>query len=141
MPIRLLTVFTLSLLLLFSTACAAATSTAPSAGGNSGPYRTASVQDLNQMLANGESVFVLDVRTPAEYTGDGHIAGSTLIPVDQVANRLAEIPTDQTVACFCRSGNRSQVACQTLANAGYTNLLNIDGGITAWKAAGFPVEN
>lgn len=137
MLLRVSATLALLLLALVSSACTAA---APAAS-NSEPYRTISVADLNQMLSNGESVFVLDVRTSAEYTGDGHIAGSTLIPVDQVAARLSEIPTDQTVACFCRSGNRSQSACQTLADAGYTNLINVDGGINAWKSAGYPFEN
>lgn len=137
MQVRIVATLALIVLALFSTACSAATPAASS----SEPYRNISVTDLNQMLSNGESVFVLDVRTPQEYTVDGHVAGSTLIPVDEVAARLSEIPTDQPVACFCRSGNRSQVACQTLADAGYTNLLNVEGGIGAWKSAGLPFEN
>ncbi|PDW04721.1 rhodanese-like domain-containing protein [Candidatus Viridilinea mediisalina] len=99
-----------------------------------------SVQQLKTTLDSAQPILVLDVRTPAEYVGDGHIAGSLLIPVEELPARLDEVPNDQPIACFCRSGNRSQTACSILARAGYSNLSNVDGGIRAWVAAGYPVE-
>lgn len=99
-----------------------------------------SVQQLKTTLESEQPILVLDVRTPAEYVGDGHIAGSLLIPVEELPARLAEVPNDQPIACFCRSGNRSQTACSILARAGYSDLSNVEGGIRAWVAAGYPVE-
>jgi phage shock protein E len=53
---------------------------------------------------------------------------------------MGELQKDQPIACFCRSGNRSRTACEQLAQAGFTTLVNVDGGIGAWTAAGYPVE-
>lgn len=53
---------------------------------------------------------------------------------------MDELEQDKPIACFCHSGNRSRTACAQLAPAGFTNLVNIDSGIVAWKAASYPVE-
>jgi phage shock protein E len=84
-------------------------------------------------------VVMLDVRTPEEYA-QGHIPGVTLIPLDQVGNRLAEIPKDKTIVVTCRSGNRSAQAAQLLRQKGYENVHNMLGGFAAWENAGYPVE-
>lgn len=122
--------------LLFAAACAPAPQSAMPAGG----FTTISVSDLKTRLDAGEALLVLDVRTPEEYAQDGHIAGSTLIPLQELPQRMDELQQDQAIACFCRSGNRSLTACDQLAQAGFTNLVNVDGGIGAWRAAGYPVE-
>lgn len=121
--------------LLLAVACAPAPQAAPAGG-----YTTISVGDLKARLDAGAELLVLDVRTPEEYAQDGHIAGSTLLPLQELPQRLGELQKDQPIACFCRSGNRSRSACEQLAQAGFTNLVNVDGGIGAWTAAGYPVE-
>ncbi len=113
---------------------------APAPGSSAGGFATISVGDLKARLDAGEPLLVLDVRTPEEYAQDGHIAGATLIPLAELPQRMGELEKDQAIACFCRSGNRSRAACEQLAQAGFTNLVNVDGGIGAWKAAGYPVE-
>jgi phage shock protein E len=90
-------------------------------------------------LKGQEDVLVLDVREVNEYEA-GHIPGVTLIPMGEVANRLNEIPKDQTVIVTCRSGNRSGQVADYLRQNGYTNIHNMEGGIVAWEAAGLPVE-
>lgn len=122
--------------LLYITACAPA----PQTGAPVGTFTTISVGDLKARLDAGEQLLVLDVRTPEEYTQDGHIAGSTLLPIQELPQRMDELEKDQPIACFCHSGNRSRTACAQLAQAGFTNLVNVDGGIVAWKAARYPVE-
>lgn len=117
-------------------ACAAA----PEAATPQGGFTTISVAALKAQLDNGDELLVLDVRSPEEYAQDGHIAGSTLIPLPELPQRMGELQKDQAIACFCRSGNRSRTACEQLAQAGFTNLVNVDGGIGAWTAAGYPVE-
>ncbi len=82
---------------------------------------------------------LLDVRTPEEYA-EGHIMGAKLIPVQQLAERLDEVPHDKRVYVYCHSGVRSARASKLLAAHGYTNIENIKGGIVTWKAAGYPVE-
>jgi phage shock protein E len=90
-------------------------------------------------LRGRNEVVMLDVRTPEEYA-QGHIPGVVLIPLDQVPNRLADIPKDKTVIVTCQSGNRSGQAAKLLREKGYTNIHNMLGGFTAWEKDGYPVE-
>jgi rhodanese-related sulfurtransferase len=85
------------------------------------------------------SEFVLDVRTQEEWD-DYHIPGTTLIPLDQLENRLNEVPRDQDVVVICRSGNRSQVGRDILLDAGFTNVTSVDGGVSTWRDSGYPIE-
>ncbi|MCF7821118.1 MAG: rhodanese-like domain-containing protein [Mariprofundaceae bacterium] len=80
----------------------------------------------------------LDVRTPDEYR-DGHIQGAVLIPVQELGKRLAEVPKDKRVYVYCHSGRRSVIASNMLVKGGFGNIENIEGGIVAWKKAGYPV--
>ena len=99
---------------------------------------TIDVATADALRANPE-VVLIDVREPDEYAA-GHIPGATLIPLGQVQQRLAEIPTDKTVVVTCRSGNRSAQAAEILRSNGYTRIHNMQGGFAAWEAAGLPVE-
>jgi rhodanese-related sulfurtransferase len=118
-------------------ACGAAPAAAPAAQAQSLP------PDIDVATAaslRGRSdVVMLDVRTPEEYA-QGHIPGVVPIPLNQVPNRLAEIPKDKTVVVTCHSGNRSSQAAQLLRQRGYDNVHNMLGGIVAWEQAGYPVE-
>jgi rhodanese-related sulfurtransferase len=98
-----------------------------------------SVADLKAKLDADEGLFLLDVRTPQEFSQDGRVAQATLIPLQELEARVGELPTDTPIACICRSGNRSNTACALLAERGM-NVANIAGGMLAWKAAGYPVE-
>ncbi len=84
-------------------------------------------------------VVVLDVREQFEYD-EGHIPGVVLIPMGEVPNRLAEIPSDKEVIVTCRSGNRSGQITDFLRQQGYDNVHNMEGGILAWEAAGYDIE-
>lgn len=80
----------------------------------------------------------IDVRTPEEHA-EGHVKGAKLIPLQELASRMSEVPKDKQVYVYCRSGRRSAEAANMLVKAGYTNIENVMGGFEAWKAAGFPV--
>ena len=95
--------------------------------------------ELEQRLAAGERLTLLDVRETYEYT-EAHLKGSLLIPLDQLALRLAEVPKDKPVVAVCRSGNRSGVAAGLLQRAGYTVVLNLKGGLVEWTRQGVPVQ-
>jgi len=69
-----------------------------------------------------------------------HIANSTLIPLDQLQNRITELPRDRDIVVVCRTGKRSQTGMNTLQDAGFTRAVSMTGGLTAWKAAGYPLE-
>jgi rhodanese-related sulfurtransferase len=83
--------------------------------------------------------FILDVRTSEEWN-QGHIPGSTLIPLDQLSGRLVEVPRNRDVVVVCRTGVRSAQGLQILQQAGFTRAASMTGGMTAWQAAGYPVE-
>ncbi len=81
--------------------------------------------------------FILDVRTAAEWN-DAHIAGATLIPLDQLPNRLNELPRDKVIVVVCHSGNRSAQGRDILLKAGFTQVTSMAGGMTQWQAQGYP---
>lgn len=96
-----------------------------------------SVSDAYQLYQ--DDVFMLDVRTPEEYQA-GHIPGATLIPLDQLSVRYGELPLDETIVVYCRSGNRSLEAVYLLENAGFERVHSMDRGINSWIALGYEVE-
>ncbi len=92
-----------------------------------------------QSLINGDNTpFILDVRQPEEYRA-GHIAGSRLIPLDQLGQQMNQLPQNRTILCVCASGSRSSFAARQLERAGYT-VANLSGGMMAWQRAGLPVK-
>ena len=83
--------------------------------------------ELFQRLAAGEEIDVIDVRTPREYQA-GHLEMARNIPVDELRDRLAEVPESKPVALHCGVGYRSYVAQQILRHHGRGNALNVLGG-------------
>ncbi|HEY8806958.1 MAG TPA: rhodanese-like domain-containing protein [Candidatus Limnocylindria bacterium] len=81
---------------------------------------------------------LLDVREPDEWQA-GHIAGSQHVPLGELRSRLAEVPKDKTILAICRHGNRSEAAARGLRTLGYA-VENLEGGVTAWRGAGLPLE-
>lgn len=116
---------------------AASTNTNPGVVAATGSYSTINVSQLKSKLDAKETFFLLDVRTAQEFSQDGRVAQAKLIPLQELETRLAELPRDQPVACICRSGNRSTTACDLLAKKGF-NAINVEGGMNAWKAVGYP---
>lgn len=88
-----------------------------------------------------QGALLIDVRTPGEFA-QGHAPGATLIPLDQLPQRLGELQgaKDQPIALICRSGNRSGMAQGILEKAGFSQTVNIEGGMNAWTKAGLPVQ-
>jgi rhodanese-related sulfurtransferase len=83
--------------------------------------------------------YLLDVRTPEEWD-EYHIPGTTLIPLDELPQRVSEVPQGEEVVVVCRSGNRSQEGRDILKDAGFTQVTSMDGGLKAWSSAGYPTE-
>jgi rhodanese-related sulfurtransferase len=94
--------------------------------------------DVEKAVAMREAgAFILDVRTVEEWN-EFHIPDSTLIPLDQLASRVSEVPSDKEVVVVCRSGNRSQQGRDILLEAGLTRVASMAGGVTEWRGAGHP---
>ncbi|MGY1738352.1 rhodanese-like domain-containing protein [Geodermatophilus sp. SYSU D00684] len=87
--------------------------------------------------ADRPEAVLLDVREAAE-VAEGHIAGSTHVPLGQLAARAFELDRARPVITVCRSGGRSAQAAHFLAAQGY-DVANLAGGMTAWTADGRPV--
>lgn len=87
---------------------------------------------------NEQPHLLLDVRTPEEFAS-GHIPGAVNISLQTLESRLSELPTDQPIVIYCRSGNRSATAGQLLLRNGFTQLYDL-GGIITWQAQGLPVQ-
>lgn len=84
--------------------------------------------------AKADGAFVIDVREPFEYV-QGHVPGAELLPLSEVAERTAALPTNQPVYVICASGNRSLRATDYLRGAGF-DAYSVRGGTEGWISAG-----
>ena len=103
-------------------------------------FRTINSDEFEKILSN-EGIVVLDVRTSEEFAS-GHISNAVNINVydnNFVEQAKAKLPTGNIVAVYCRSGMRSRKAASKLTKIGY-EVINLDGGILAWKRSGKPIE-
>ncbi|MCA9059031.1 MAG: rhodanese-like domain-containing protein [Planctomycetaceae bacterium] len=93
-------------------------------------------------LSQSASVQLIDVRTPMEFA-EVHVQGAINVPLDQLdpAAVMAERngSAEQPLYVICRSGSRGKQACSAFEKAGFTNVLNVEGGTLAWDQCGFPV--
>ena len=104
-----------------------------------GNFENADVNEFAELVAD-TNVVVLDVRTAAEFA-EGHLERAINIDYHQsdfVEKAMATLPKDRKIAVYCRSGRRSAGAAGKLGDEGY-KLVNLKGGIIAWKEAGKPV--
>lgn len=106
--------------------------TVAAASRNLAPREAASLQRQNK------DVFLLDVRTFGEY-GQFRLEGARLIPIDQLAGRLVEIPRNRPILIYCAVGSRSSQVANYLVRQGYAEVYNLSGGIYAWAQQGLPV--
>lgn len=99
--------------------------------------RLLQADDLQGRLASDDPPRILDVRTPGEFES-GHIPGAYLVPLDTLREHREELSRhlDEDVVLVCRSGGRATEAEQALAATGLPNLHVLDGGLSAWQAAG-----
>ena len=87
--------------------------------------------EVAEKLEKGEEIVLIDVREPHEWNA-GHIEGATHMPMNQVPQRLSEIPRDRDVVMICRSGARSGHVQHHLGQQGYTRVKNLVGGMQRW---------
>ena len=95
-------------------------------------YVNITAEEAKQIMDNEEGYIILDVRTQEEYD-EGHIPGAVVISHEEIAEKAEGVLTDkdQLILVYCRSGRRSKIAAEALAELGYTNIKEF-GGIIDW---------
>ena len=101
-------------------------------------FTNISPAEAHALVAQGEAQLI-DVREPGEFSSK-HIEGATLLPLGKItANDLPK--TDKKIIIYCLRGGRGSSACTKLIDEDSTlTIYNVEGGITAWEQAGFPVK-
>ena len=95
-------------------------------------YMNITAEEAKQIMDNEEGYIILDARTQEEYD-QGHIPGAIVISHEEIAEKAEDVLTDkeQLILVYCRSGRRSKIAAEALAELGYTNIREF-GGIIDW---------
>ena len=129
MKIKKVIAFAIAPLLLILTAC----------GGSSAKVNNLNADGFASDIKN-PGVVVLDVRTAGEFAS-GHIENAINIDVESGSfdSEIAKLDKSVEYAVYCHSGRRSGIATEKMAKAGFTKLSNLEGGIQAWMASGFPL--
>lgn len=102
--------------------------------------RMVNVAALQAELKPGNTVQLVDVRTPQEW-GTGHIDGALHIDWfdDDFKVRVAKLDKEKPVRLYCAAGGRSEEAREVMREMGFKDVKDLDGGISAWKKAGAPL--
>jgi len=100
-----------------------------------------SIDDVRSRLSNGGGYTLLDVREREEYR-EGHLHGAISLPRGFLEIRIEEaVPSKDTpIIAYCAGGTRSLLAAKQLREMGYSNVISMTGGYSAWKGAGYPWE-
>lgn len=105
-------------------------------------FATIEPRRLQELCAAGKTVELLDVRTPMEYR-EVHAQLARNLPLDQLDPAKVigarNGAADEPLYIICRSGARGRQACEKFVAAGFTNVVNVEGGTQAWAEAGLPV--
>lgn len=105
------------------------------------PYYRVSVEEAKEMLERDADAVMVDVRSPDEWRS-GHVKGAIHIPVDEVLNRIDELPRDKKLLFICAAGVRSGLAAEMAAAMGLPpeDLYNVEDGTPAWIEKKFPTS-
>ncbi len=98
-----------------------------------------SSRDAKSLLDKNRNIYLLDVRTPQEYS-QGKLAGSVLIPISELERRINEVPKNKTILVYCAVGARSKPAANFLAKQGYKEVYNMTDGLVGWYRNKFPIQ-
>ena len=101
------------------------------------------VDELRRRLDAGEDLLLLDVRTPEDYNGEqGHIAGSVLLPVEQLEQRIDELADylEKPIITICRTDRKSSKAARILTQKGFADVRVAKMGMTDWNKQGYPIQ-
>ncbi len=102
-------------------------------------YRDLDPEDAHEELQQDPELRVLDVRTEPEHRSH-RLPNATLVPVQELMQRVDELDRDAHWFVYCEHGRRSVAACEFLAASGFAKLTNIRGGMAFWAGKGLPFE-
>ena len=97
-------------------------------------------EELERKLEATDNIVVLDVREAAEYAFN-HIPNAISIPLGELEERMGELNKENEIFVVCRTGNRSDLAAQKLAEKGFTNVINIVPGMSQWTGKTIGINN
>ena len=98
-----------------------------------------SIHASDYMNMRGDEHVLVDVRSPSEWQS-GHATQAVHMALNEIMQRMHELPKDKPLVVICASGNRSAMAATRLAKSGFNHVYNFSGGMAAWQAAGLPIK-
>jgi rhodanese-related sulfurtransferase len=98
-----------------------------------------SSRDAKTLLEKNRNVFLLDVRTPQE-NSQARLPGTVLIPINEIEQRIKEVPRNKTILVYCAVGSRSKSVAEHLSRNGYKDVYTMTDGIVGWYRNGFPLQ-
>lgn len=104
-------------------------------------FKQLNAEEVKNLLNQNQTLVLLDVRSPEEYIRNS-IKDSINLPYETIADNIGQLVPDKNtkIVLYCLSGSRSIVAAQSLAEAGYLNVFNMENGLLGWRAKGYPLE-
>ena len=101
-------------------------------------FRNVTAVELGSLLPRPR---IVDVREPEEFVGElGHISGAELVPLATLREAAGSWKLTEPLVIACRSGKRSVTAALMLAELGFSEIMNLEGGMLSYRDAGLPVE-
>ena len=110
------------------------------AGGAARPAPVPTIDVKEAFTRSKRGAKLVDVRSAREYALHGHPKGARSVPPELIKRDQVGLGRDAEILVICLSGQRSTRLAKRLAGMGYTNVSNVNGGLTAWKKAGLPVK-
>jgi len=95
--------------------------------------------DVHELEGTPDAPLVVDVRPNGEYKS-GHVAGAVNMPYNKIDKHLDELSGANAVVLYCTQGHRTKQAEQTLLDNDVPNVFHLDGGLSAWRQAGYPIH-
>lgn len=104
----------------------------------SSEHSTITAMEFNDAIRNsGSDIIIVDVRTRDEFAGES-IPTAVNIPLNEIESRIGTFSQYEQIYIFCQGGGRSKRTYDLLTSNGIKNVIDLQGGIVAWKQAGFP---
>ena len=102
------------------------------------PFQRITPEQARELIESGQ-VSVVDVREDWEYA-NGHIPGAKLVPLKRIISNAQQHVEGDNIVFVCEVGQRSAVAAELAAAHGKQRLYNLEGGTSAWRQLGYPIE-
>jgi len=106
---------------------------------HTGNIEALSPKEAYRCLLNHKNITILDVRSLEEFEEEGYLSNAKLIPLNKLNKKLNKLNKNKKILVYCHSGRRSGIASKLLSEHGF-NVLDVQGGMTAWIDQELPYE-